>query len=181
MGQIIILTPELEREAYTIALKSKGFMFSGDTCIRPEDNTGDLLSAQERLMLEGQFGEKVVKQYFLMHGIEFGEDDTPYTETNTDKYDFLVKELKIDVKTRTKPYHTRLIEKARFINKLKDVYISVRLMSVDSPVQAEIVGWAYGDDIKTLGVYEDLGYGKPTYGLRDNQLRTLSELLFILQ
>lgn len=179
MGQIIILTGELEHEAIEYSVKSKGFVFKDDTCTRPEDDTGDLITNQELLMLEGMLGEKAIKQWLIAHDISFKEDVS--TNEEIDAYDFMVNGLTIDVKTRTKPYHKRLIEKARFINKLKDVYISVRLLRVETPAQVEIIGWAYGEDIKTLGIYEDLGYGKPTYGLMDNQLRGLEELLFILE
>lgn len=170
---VIRLSKEQEAEALRIFNVSKGTLYSEDACFTGEDLN----------MFVGQLGEQAVRYWFDTMGIKYETDPTPYAIGLVDKFDLLVRELKIDVKTRNQPNYTRLLEKKRIVDsdKVKDVYISAKLMTIRSPYEVGIVGWVYGGDFKLIGKEEDLGYGKPTYCIFDEQLRSLEELLFILQ
>ena len=65
--------------------------------------------AVEKDGFEGKLGEKVFKMFLLDNNIPFQEDTTSYDEE--DNYDFMIgNDTTIDVKTRTKSYHTRTLE-----------------------------------------------------------------------
>lgn len=137
------------------------------------------LSAKQRKMFEGKLGEKAIKQIFEKYKIMFEEDKTAHDQR--DFYDFLVwgaksgKKLKLDVKTRTKNFHTRTLEMVEQLqNNPKDIFISLRLYN--NPYCAKIIGFALREDFININRVENQGY-LDNYVLYDNELRHIGKLL----
>ena len=100
------ITPELYQEALNYAQQSRAF-----TSNRHDFHAGGLDNKQQK-MLEGKLGEKGFKMFLIENNIPFIEDHSSPQER--DEYDFLLrtsyKNFLLDVKTRTKPFHTRTLE-----------------------------------------------------------------------
>jgi len=169
MNKEIIKIPEnLINEALNYSIMSKKY-----TSNRHDFHEGGL-DAKQRKMFEGKLGEKIFKIFLIKHKIKFKEDMSSHTEA--DKYDFILfDKLKIDVKTRTKDFHTRTLEMVeQFKNKPKDIYISIRLYPETK--EGFIIGWCTYKDILRINRIENNGYLN-NYVLFDNELRSVEELL----
>jgi hypothetical protein len=173
----VTISKTLEQEARDYATLSKSF-----TSNRHDFHEGGL-SAKQRKMFEGKLGEKAVKQFFIDNNIKFEEDKSSHEEA--DFYDFLVyllngKELKVDVKTRTKNFHTRTLEMVEQMKqKPKDIYISVRLYDT-SPFTVDLIGYAFKDDFLTSNRIENQGYLN-NYVLFDKELKNINSLIAVLK
>lgn len=134
-------------------------------------HTGGLNNKQHK-MFEGKLGEKVFKMFLQDNHISFEEDRTSYTES--DNYDFILPNtVTIDVKTRTKSFHTRTLEIAKtFINNPKDIYISIYLDFEKK--EGTIIGFATKETFAELNQIQNNGYGD-NYVLYDNQLSNIEE------
>ena len=134
-------------------------------------------------MFEGKLGEKAVKQFFGDNNIRFVEDKTSHEDA--DDYDFLVydlkdNELKVDVKTRTKSFHTRTLEMVEQMrNKPKDIYFSVRLYDT-KPFEVELLGYALKSDFLQINRIQNQGY-LDNYVLFDNELKDVINIIDKLQ
>jgi hypothetical protein len=166
--EMILIPENLVVEALEYAIKSKKF-----TSNRHDFHEGGL-DAKQRKMFEGKLGEKIFKMFLLNHEIDFEEDSTSHE--NADFFDFiLVDGTKIDVKTRTKDFHTRTLEMVeQFEKSPKEIYISIRLY----PEKKEgfIVGWCTKEDIVSINRVENNGY-LDNYVLFDKELRPVKDLL----
>lgn len=173
----IIINTALEKEAKDYALLSRSF-----TSDRHDFHEGGL-SAKERKMFEGKLGEKAIKQLFMDNNILFQEDRSSHEDA--DLFDFIVydligNELKVDVKTRTKNFHTRTLEMVEQINnKPKDIYFSVRLFET-VPFTANIIGFAIRKDFLDRNRIENQGY-LDNYVLFDEELRGVEKLILRLK
>ncbi len=164
---LIKISPELIKEAYNYAFKSRKY-----TSNRHDFHEG-WFDAKQRKMFEGKLGEKILKIILIQNQISFQEDETSYTDA--DIYDFIIDDIKIDVKTRTKDFHTRTLEMVEQFNKNpKDIYVSVRLF----PEKKEwyVIGWCTKEDIIRIKRVENHGY-LDNYVLLDNELRPLQTLI----
>lgn len=173
-----ITVPEiLVNEALEYARLSRKF-----TSNRHDFHSGGLDDKQEK-MFEGKLGEKAIKILFLNNNIKFEEDCTSHEES--DFYDFIVfsskgEQLKVDVKTRTKSFHTRTLEMVEQLNKKpKDIYISVMLCDKKT-FSVEIIGFAIKNDFIKVNRIQNQGY-LDNYVLFDNELRKIDKLLKPLQ
>ena len=158
-------------EAYKYSFKSRKF-----TSNRHDFHEGGL-NAKQRKMYEGKLGEKIFKQFLIDKSIGFTEDSSHHTEA--DKYDFIINEyLLVDVKTRTKDYHTRTLEMVEQFNKNpKHIYISVRLYAKEK--NGFIIGWFSKNDIKKINRVENNGY-LDNYVFYDNELRDINTLIYCI-
>jgi len=158
---------DLIAEAYDYALRSRSY-----TSNRHDFHAGGLNNKQQK-MFEGKLGEKIFKLFLLENRIRFVEDETGYE--NADLFDFkLPNDFLIDVKTRTKDYHTRTLEMVeQFEAKPKDIYVSVRL---DRDLRSGmIIGWFSKSDLIRINRIENNGY-LDNYVLYDNELRNMQQL-----
>ena len=147
MINCIQIKKEFIEEAYSYAVKSKAH-----TSNRHDFHDGGLEDKQQK-MFEGKLGEKIFKQYMIENNIEFI----------------------VDVKTRTKEYHTRTLEMVeQFQKKPKDIYISVRLFPDD--YNGFIIGWIGKNDFKSINRIENQGY-LDNYVFYDNDLRDINDLI----
>ena len=173
----IIINETLEKEAVDYAVLSRSF-----TSNRHDFHEGGL-NAKQQKMFEGKLGEKAIKQFFFDNNIRFVEDKTSHEEA--DDYDFLVydlegNELKVDVKTRTKSFHTRTLEMVEQMrNKPKDVYFSVRLHDT-KPFEVELLGYAWESDFLQINRIQNQGY-LDNYVLFDNELKDVNNIIDKLQ
>lgn len=173
----ILISDTLNNEALHYANISKSF-----TSDRHDFHEGGL-SAKKRKMYEGKLGEKAIKQFFVDNNIRFKEDKSSHEIA--DDYDFLVidnlgKELKVDVKTRTKDFHTRTLEMVEQMKKKpKDIYISVRLFD-KNPIIVELIGYATKEDFLLKNRIENNGY-LDNYVMYDNELKKMDSLINKLQ
>ena len=165
-NKVIKIRHEFVEEARIYANKSKSY-----TSNRHDFHKGTLKDKQQK-MFEGKLGEKIFKEYMLENNILFFEDDSHYTKA--DDYDFKIKNYLVDVKTRTKKYHTRTLEMVeQFKNKPKDIYVSVRLYP--EKYTGYIIGWVGKNDFKTINRIENQGY-LDNYVFYDDDLRDIDEL-----
>jgi hypothetical protein len=173
----ITISDTFNNEALQYANMSKSF-----TSDRHDFHEGGL-SAKQRKMYEGKLGEKAVKQFFINNNIKFKEDSTSHEIA--DNYDFLViddlgKELKVDVKTRTKDFHTRTLEMVEQMTKNpKEIYISVRLYD-GKPITVDLIGYAFKEDFILINRIENNGY-LDNYVLYDKELKKMDSLINKLQ
>lgn len=173
----IIISNIFQKEAKDYATISKSF-----TSNRHDFHEGGL-NAKQRKMFEGKLGEKAIKQFFIDNNIKFEEDKTSHEEA--DFYDFIVydlngKELKVDVKTRTKNFHIRTLEMVELMkSKPKDIYFSVILFDT-TPFSVNIIGYAFKEDFLSLNRIENQGF-LDNYVLYDKELKEPSQILSILQ
>ena len=173
----IIITDAFEKEAKDYATISKSF-----TSNRHDFHEGGL-NAKQRKMFEGKLGEKAIKQFFINNNIKFEEDKSSHEEA--DFFDFIVfdlegNSLKVDVKTRTKNFHTRTLEMVEQMkNKPKDIYFSVRLYDT-TPFTVDLIGYALKDDFLKINRVENQGY-LDNYVLYDKELKTINSIINNLQ
>ena len=170
-NQIIKITEDLIQEALEYSLLSKEF-----TSNRHDFHEGGL-NAKQRKMFEGKLGEKIFKIILMKNRINFEEDTTSHKEA--DFFDFKLSDgTTIDVKTRTKDFHTKSLEMVEQFKKIpKDIYVSVRLY----PKKKEgiILGWFTKEDVLKINRIENNGY-LDNYVLYDNELRSLGELIKLI-
>jgi hypothetical protein len=165
---LICISSDNIKQARNYSLKSRKY-----TSNRHDFHEGGL-KAKQRKMFEGKLGEMIFKQFMLEKKIKFKEDDSHHTEA--DNYDFIINNsLTVDVKTRTKEFHSRNLEMVEQYNKNpKDIYISVRLYPKKK--NGYIIGWFGKNDIKRINRIENNGY-LDNYVLYDNELRNINELI----
>ncbi len=168
------ITPELYQEALNYAQQSRAF-----TSNRHDFHAGGLDNKQQK-MLEGKLGEKGFKMFLIENNIPFIEDHSSPQER--DEYDFLLrttyKNFLLDVKTRTKPFHTRtleMVEQAK--SHPKDIFISVRLFPERNTVK--LLGWYTFEDMININRIENNGY-LDNYVMYDSDLRPMESLYDIL-
>jgi len=168
MNQLIKIPAEYVQEALEYAIKSREY-----TSNRHDFHEGGL-KAKQRKMFEGKLGEKIFKKILVDTNIKFEEDNTSHTEA--DMYDFKMPDnTTIDVKTRTKHFHTRTLEMVeQFKKNPKDIYISVRLYP--DKKEGYVIGWCFKEDIIKINRIENNGY-LDNYVLYDNELRSIEDLL----
>lgn len=172
-----IINDDLYEEALQYAILSRSY-----TSNRHDFHSGGLNNKQQK-MLEGKLGEKAVKLFLQDNKVSFTEDSTNYDER--DEYDFLLhnpntseKDLKIDVKTRTKEFHTRTLEMCEQAESHpKDIYISTRLLEDGKTVI--LLGWITYGDLTEKGKIENNGY-LDNYAIYDKDLRPMKVLKDIL-
>ena len=125
-------------------------------------------------MYQGKLGEKIFKQFLIDSKIEFTEDFSSHTEA--DKYDFIIDgDLLVDIKTRTKDFHTRTLEMVEQCkSNPKHIYISIRLHSKDKT--GFIIGWFGKNDVIKINRIENNGY-LDNYVFYDNELRNINTLM----
>lgn len=158
-------------EAYEYALKSKSY-----TSNRHDFHEGGL-DAKQRKMFEGKLGEKGFKMFLDEKNITYREDNSPHTDR--DFYDFIVNDLKIDVKTRTEDFHIRTLEMVEQVNNFpKHIYISTRLYRESNTV--ELLGWFGIKDLFRKNKVENNGY-LDNYVMYDDDLRDIDSLLEYLE
>lgn len=134
------------------------------------------LENKKRKMYEGKLGEKIFKAFLVENLLPFTEDQSSHTEA--DNFDFILPNgITIDVKTRTKSFHTRTLELVhQFSQKPKDIYVSVRLF--DDMSSGKIIGWCTKEDIVNINRIENNGY-LDNYVIFDNELRDIENFLKI--
>lgn len=155
------------KEAFDYARRSRAY-----TSNRHDFHEGGLDNKQQK-MFEGKLGEKIFKEYLISNGLEFIEDNSSHDVA--DEYDFLINNLLIDVKTRTKSFHTRTLEMVeQFQNKPKNIYISVFLH--ENLKEGEIIGWFTADDLLFRNRIENNGYLN-NYVMYDDDLRPIEDLI----
>lgn len=111
--------------------------------------------------------------FLTENNVLFKEDLTSYMEK--DNYDFILpNNVTIDVKTRTKKYHTRTLEMVEQFNRNpKDIYVSVRLYPESNT--GNFLGWITKKDILQINRIENQGY-LDNYVIYDNELRSMDKL-----
>lgn len=123
-------------------------------------------------MFEGKIGEKAFKKWLENNDIPFEEDRSSHEDA--DDYDFVVAGLKVDVKTRTKSFHTRTLEMVdQFYKRPKDLYISARY-HIDRQ-QVELLGAISSVQLKKINRIENQGY-KNNFVAYDDELSSMSKL-----
>lgn len=164
---MIKIREEFIQEALSYAEESCRY-----TSNRHDFHDGKLADKKQK-MYEGKLGEKIFKEFLIKQNVIFLEDNSPANEA--DLYDFLIHNLRVDVKTRTKPFHTRTLEMVEQMQRdPKDIYVSIKL---DSNKQSgSIIGWATSEDFINHNRIQNNGY-LDNYVLYDNELRTLKELI----
>ena len=173
----VIISDTYRKEAENYASISKSF-----TSNRHDFHEGGL-TAKQRKMLEGKLGEKAIKHFFKKNNIKYIEDQSSHEEA--DDFDFIVydfenNKLKVDVKTRTKNFHTRTLEMVEQMkNKPKDIYFSVRLYDT-KPYTVDIIGYALKDDFLTINRIQNQGY-LDNYVLFDHELKSINTIVNQLQ
>lgn len=166
-----VIPLELDREAMEYAAAARAY-----TADRHDFHPGGLENKQQK-MYEGKLGEKAFKMFLWDNGISFEEDHSPCTEA--DEYDFLLANgKKVDVKTRTKAYHSRTLEMVEEANcRPKDIYISARLYKEDKRVI--LLGWFTRQDMLKAKHIQNNGY-QDNYAMYDNELRPMRDFGNIL-
>ncbi len=134
------------------------------------------LSNKKLKMFEGKLGEKAFKIFLSDNNIPFIEDHTSWEER--DEYDFLLttpqRQYLIDIKTRTKSFHTRTLEMVEQAeNHPKDIFVSARLFSERNTVK--LLGWYSYQDMLNANRIENNGYLN-NYVMYDSDLRSMDEL-----
>ena len=165
-----LIPPALCREAADYAESSKAYTSNR------HDFHPDGVESKKQKMLQGKLGEKAVKMMFQENNIHFIEDNSPFDRR--DEYDFLLvneeKALLVDVKTRTKSYHTRtleMVEQAR--RSPKHLYISARLYPQTNKVV--LLGWFFYNDMIKKNQIENNGY-LDNYVMYDEDLRPMESI-----
>ena len=166
--KIIKIKDELIEEALYYARLSKNHLSNQHSFHKGS------LDDKEYKMFQGKLGEKIFKQYMLDNDIIFKEDESHYTKA--DDYDFSISKYLVDVKTRTKEYHTRTLEMVKqFHIKPKDIYVSVKLNMYN--YTGHIIGWVGRKDIERINRVENNGY-LDNYVLYDKELRDIDTLIY---
>lgn len=161
------LPEEFIKEALDYAVLSRSF-----TSNRHDFHAGGLTNKQQK-MYEGKLGEKIFKLFLEDNAIEYSEDKSRFDEA--DEFDFkLPNGFLVDVKTRTKSFHTRTLELVeQFERKPKDIYVSVRLF--DDLKSGMIIGWFSKKDVCRINRVENHGYLN-NYTMYDADLRQMQQL-----
>lgn len=164
-----IIDGTLYQEALDYASASRAF-----TSNRHDFHPGGLKNKQKK-MFEGKLGEKAFKLFLLDNNIPFDEDHSSYDER--DEYDFIVNDgyqYKVDVKTRTEPFHIRTLEMVEQAQTHpKDIFISARLYRDRNAVV--LLGWFSFEDMINKNQIENQGY-LDNYVMYDRDLRPMQEL-----
>ena len=164
--KIIKIKDEFIEEALSYARLSKNHLSNQHSF-----HNGSL-DDKEFKMFQGKLGEKIFKQYMIDNDISFVEDESHHTKA--DEFDFCISKYLIDVKTRTKEYHTRTLEMVKqFQIKPKDIYVSVKLNMEN--FEGYIIGWFCKKDIIRINRIENNGY-LDNYVLYDKELRDIDTL-----
>ena len=168
----ITIPRDLIVEAESYAKISRSF-----TSDRHDFHEGGL-DAKQRKMFEGKLGEKLVKHLLIISGVVFQEDKSSHTQA--DLFDFIFPNGKtMDVKTRTKNFHTRTLEMKEQLSKApKDIYVSVRLFP--ATYEGFVIGWASKKDFLRVNRIENNGF-LDNYVLFDHELRTWERLIEFLE
>jgi len=165
MTVVIPLTDEMIASARDYANLSRNY-----TSRAHDFHEGGADNASKK-MYEGKLGEQAFAAWLKNEGIEFTEDRTGYDEA--DKFDFVIKGYKVDVKTRTEDYQTRTLEMVdQFYQRPKDIYIGARLHRDRNEV--ELYGVISAKNLEKLNQISSFGYKKDFYAY-DNQLSTMEE------
>ncbi len=165
-----IITPDLYQEAFRYAQASRAY-----TSNRHDFHEGGLNNKQQK-MFEGKLGEKGFKMFLIENGIPFTEDHSSPQER--DEYDFLLttadRQYLLDVKTRTKSFHTRTLEMVEQAQSHpKDIFISARLFPERNAVK--LLGWYSFQDMIEANRIENNGY-LDNYVMYDSDLHPIKEL-----
>jgi hypothetical protein len=165
-----IITQEFYNEALKYAQSSRAY-----TSNRHDFHAGGLDNKQQK-MFEGKLGEKGFKMFLIENGIPFIEDHSSPQER--DEYDFLLttadRQYLVDVKTRTKSFHTRTLEMVEQAQSHpKDIFISAQLFAERNAVK--LLGWYSFQDMINVNRIENNGY-LDNYVMYDFNLRPMGEL-----
>ncbi|GAA0305685.1 hypothetical protein GCM10009128_26320 [Psychrosphaera haliotis] len=168
----IKIPKHLISEAWDYAVLSKKF-----TSNRHDFHEGGLDNKAQK-MFEGKLGEKIFKILLEENCIPYKEDSSSYKEADT--FDFLLPDnCTVDVKTRTKHYHTRTLEMVEQINRSpKTLYISIRLFVEKR--EGVVVGWCVREDFLKKNRIENQNY-LDNFVLYDNELRPIERLFEIFK
>ncbi|MFL2139001.1 hypothetical protein [Desemzia sp. FAM 23991] len=160
---IIKVTEDMKKEALEYSQLSKEF-----TSRRHDHHEGGSENAALK-MYEGKIGEKAFRFWLDYNNIPYQEDETSHD--SADFYDFLIKGYKIDVKTRTKSFHTRILERVeQFEKKPKDIYVSAHYYTDIEEVK--LIGVISANRLKKLNPPESFGY-EMNYFAHDYQLSSM--------
>lgn len=165
-----IIPADLYQEALDYARSSRAY-----TSNRHDFHAGGLNNKQQK-MFEGKLGEKGFKMFLIENNIPFEEDHSSPQER--DEYDFLLAiddhTLLIDVKTRTKSFHTRTLEMVEQAQSHpKDIFISARLFEERNAIK--LLGWYSYEDMIQKNNIENNGY-LDNYVMYDSDLRPIEDL-----
>ena len=124
-------------------------------------------------MYYGKLGEKAFKKILRDSKIDFLEDTTGPDEA--DKYDFLIKGFKIDVKTRTKKYHKKTLEMVKqFKERPKDIYVGAYYD--EQKEEVNLYGYIKAVELEKLHMPVSNGYGK-NYWAYYNEMEPIDRLI----
>lgn len=170
--EIYTIPDALYQEALDYARASRAY-----TSDRHDFHPGGLNNKQQK-MFEGKLGEKAFKMLLTDNQFSFEEDHSSPEER--DEFDFLLQKqglpkLLIDVKTRTKDYHTRTLEMVeQYSNHPKNIYVSARWYEGTRDVT--LLGWYTDRDMVSKNQIENNGY-LDNYVMYDHDLRPMEEFL----
>ena len=172
--EIYVISDDLFQEAFDYAIAARAF-----TSNRHDFHPGGLNNKQQK-MFEGKLGEKAFKMLLIDNGFSFEEDHSSPEER--DEFDFVLKkpglpQLLIDVKTRTKSFHTRTLEMVeQYTYHPKNIYVSARLY--EGTRNIKLIGWYTNTDMINKNHIENNGY-LDNYVMYDKDLRSMEEFLQI--
>lgn len=170
MSITVKVTEQMRQEAQNYANLSHDF-----TSRNHDFHAGGATIASQK-MYEGKIGEKAFRALLIEYGISFKEDSTNHDEA--DLYDFLVGNLKIDIKTRTEDYQTRTLEMVeQFTRRPKDIYVGARYRRELATV--EFYGYIEAEELKNANPAQGFGY-KTNYWASDDQMKPIEDLLSLL-
>lgn len=171
---VYTIPDDLYQEAFNYAKASRAF-----TSNRHDFHPGGLDNKQKK-MFEGKLGEKAFKMFLVDNNFSFAEDHSSPEER--DKYDFMLLKtglpsLLIDVKTRTKDFHTRTLEMVeQYTKHPKNIYISARLY--EGTQKVSLLGWYTDEDMLEKKQIENNGY-LDNYVMYDSDLRPMESFFKI--
>lgn len=126
-----------------------------------------------KYMYYGKLGEKAFKKFLIDNNIQFLEDETGPDQA--DEYDFLVNGYRIDVKTRTRPFHTKTLEMVKqFHERPKDIYVGAYYNEDNDEVC--LYGYIWAEKLSTLHEPKSMGYIK-NYWANDNEMSQIENLI----
>ena len=166
------ISPEDCREANQYAIMAAKY-----TSDRHDFHSGSFEDKRIK-MFEGKMGEKAFEMFLRDNHVRYIPDRTSYMQK--DDFDFLIWNtdhqcFTLDVKTRTKHYHTRTLEMVEQMQKTtpKDIYVSTRLYLDTNRVK--LLGWFSRKEMLQIGRIENNGY-KDNYVIFDSELHPMEEL-----
>ena len=169
---IYVIPDDLYQEALDYARASRAF-----TSNRHDFHPGGLNNKQQK-MFEGKLGEKAFKMMLIDNHFSFEEDHSSPEER--DEFDFVLQKpgltrLLVDVKTRTKAFHTRTLEMVeQYTNHPKNIYVSARLY--EGTREVTLLGWYTAEDMLSKNQIENNGY-LDNYVMYDPHLRSMNSFL----